>query len=258
MRAINRKNNPTGLISVDSSVLSIRVNKGMRPSDPKTFSVERFVVNKAGLLGSLHVACLAMAGQTAQYIELGTVAQIDKRPKPLSELASDAAVRFRVIFYEAHNSRIVGAAENVRPLDEDDSSHSLVSIQSGKLDGPLWKLELSDATSENHPVVHVEEQLFGSAKAAAANYEFVAFVLPEVFRQIAARIAREYEQVDADASWMGKWIEFFNTMNPTSLEDLAEGDRLDDWIDACVEQFCQRGNMAIALNAMLADARGEK
>lgn len=258
MRAINRKNNPTGLISVDSSVLSIRVNKGARPADPKTFAVERFAAGKAGLLGSLRVACLAMAGQTAQYIELGTVAQIDKRPKPLSELASDASVRFRVIFYEAHNSRIVGAAENVHPLDEDDSSHSLVSIQPGKLDGPLWKLELSDANSENHPVVHVEEQLFASAKAAAANYEFVSFVLPEVFRQIAARVAREYEQIDVEGSWMGKWIEFFGVMNPTDLTDLAEDERVGDWVEACVEQFCQRGTMAAALSRVLADAGGEK
>lgn len=255
MPAINRTSNPTKVIAVDRAALAIRVNPGRRATDPKNFLIDKFSLEKAGVLGSLKVGCLAMAGQTTQYFDLGTAAKIDTTPMVLTELATDATVRFRVMFYESHDSRIVAAAENIKPVDEDGSSHSLVSIQPGRLDGPLWKLELSDATSENQPVIHVEEELFNSAKTAVSSPIFMSLVIPEVLRQIATRIVRDIDGADRDSSWIGKWIDYFEKINTNSLEDLQTDSERADWIDDCARLFCRRGNMPTLIAAVLSEPR---
>lgn len=255
MPAISRTTNPTGVLPVDSNALSLRVVKGNRATDPKTVFIERFAPQKAGLLPSLRVACIATAGQTSQYFELGSVGAIDLGSKQLTELATDAALRFRVIFYEEHDCRVVAAADNIRALDESQLSQSLVSIQPGALNGPLWKLELSDSKSENLPVVHVEEQMFASAKAAAASAEFVSYVLPEVLRQVAVKVAAEWDDLDREGSWLGKWADFLEGMNPADLDEM-EDDMRDGWASECVELFCRRGHMSMSLTAVLMEANG--
>lgn len=257
MPSINRTTNPTGVIRVDSGAISLRVIKGVRPGDPKSFFIERFSAQRAGLLGSLRIGCLATAGQTSQYADLGSVASPDVTPKQLNELANDSALRFRVIFFEPLDAKIVAAADNIKALDDSELSQSLVSIQPGELSGPLWKLELSESSSENLPVVHVEEQLYPSAKVAAMNPQFVSFVLPEVLRQIATRVALEWDDIDREGSWLGRWSEFLENLNPNSIVELEEEKRLD-WADECVELFCKRGHMIAALNVVLSEARGEK
>lgn len=254
MPAISRTSNPTGVLPVDSNALSLRVMKGARPGDPKTFFLERFSPEKAGLLPSLTVSCIATAGQTSQYFEMGTVASVDLSPKSLTELATDAALRFRVIFCE-YDSRIVAAIDNVRALDDSQLSQSLISIEPGELNGPLWKLEMSDVVSESLPVIHVEQKLFASAKAAAANEQFVSYVLPEALRQIATKVATEWDDLDREGSWLGRWADFLEGIHPADLDD-AENDGRTAWADQCVELFCRRGHMAMALASVLADAGG--
>jgi hypothetical protein len=251
MPAINRTSNPTKVISIDRSALAIRVSAGKRATDPKCFSIDRFSIEKAGVLGSLKVGCLAMAGQTAQYFDLGTAAKLDTTQQVLTELATDAAVRFRVMFYEPHDSKIVAAADNIKPIDEDGSSHSLVSIQPGKLDGPMWKLELSDVTSENQPVVHVEEQLFSSAKTAVSSAAFMSLVLPEVLRQIATKIVHTADEADLESSWIGKWVEYFAKINPNPLEELETESEKSDWVDDSTRMFCRKGAMPSLLASFL-------
>lgn len=255
MPAISRTSNPTGVLKVDGSALALRVIKGAKPSDPKTFFVERFISDKLGLLPSLKVSCIATAGQTSQYFDLGTLGSIDLSPKTLSEIATDAALRFRVIFSEPHDWKIIAAADNIRALDEAQLSQSLIAIEPGQLNGPLWKLELGDSSSESLPVIHVEQQLFTSAKAAAANGQFVSYVLPEALRQIASRVASEWDGIDFEGTWLGKWAEFLGAMHPADLDGM-DSDERGSWAEECVELFCRRGHMAMTLTNYMTETGG--
>lgn len=258
MPTISRTNNPTKVETVGKDVISIRVAKVPGSDNARTFFVEHFVRNKLDVPPATKVGCVAAAGQTTQYFELGTVDQLDIKAHALTELATDASIRFRVLFYDTDSSKILAAADNIRAVDDDTSSPSLVSILPVPLEGPLWKLELSDTSSDAQPVLLVEEKLFSSAKAAAASPMFVSFVLPELARAIARRIVTEGVDDPEDASsWLTPWVRFFASINPSALDE-GTSDVEDDekWIDDCVKAFCRRGQMALSIDAVLNETEG--
>lgn len=258
MPTISRTNNPTKVEAVGKEVISIRVSKMPGSDVARSFFVEHFERNQLKLPSATKVSCVAAAGQTTQYFELGTVDQLDLKAHALTELATDASIRFRVIFYEADSSRILATADNIRAVDDDTSSPSLVSIQPVPLEGPFWKLELSDSGSDSHPVLLVEEKLFSSAKAAAASPIFVSFVLPEVVRAIARRIvAEDIDDADDASSWLTPWVRFFTSINPGALDpSSSDAEDNEKWIDDCVKAFCRRGQMALSIDDVLNETEG--
>lgn len=257
MPTISRTTNPTKVSSIQKGVISIRVAKMLGIDAAKTFFVEHFDRSQISLPPATKVACIATAGQTAQYFELGSVEQLDTKAMALSELATDASIRFRVVFYDVESSRVLAAADNIRTVDEDSSSPSLVSIQPAPLDGPLWKLEMPDLGADDHPVLLVEEKLFCSAKAAVAHPMFVSFVLPEVVRCIATKlIEADTDSID-EGSWLAPWFRFFSSINANPLADLSDSVDQEKWINECVKAFCRRGQMATSIDAVLAEATGE-
>lgn len=258
MPTISRTNNPTKVEAVGKGVISIRVSKMPGSDVARTFFVEHFERNQLKLPSATKVSCVAAAGQTTQYFELGTVDELDIKAHALTELATDASIRFRVIFYEADSSKILADADNIRAVDDDTSSPSLVSIQTMPLDGPFWKLELPDSGSDSRPVLLVEEELFSSAKAAAASPMFVSFVLPEVVRTIARRIVVEgLDDADDANSWLSPWVRFFTSINPSATNSSSSDSEDDEkWIDDCVKAFCRRGQMALSIDAVLNETEG--
>lgn len=257
MPTISRTSNPTKVSAVQKGAISIRVAKMLGRDAVRTFFVEHFERSQISFPLTTKVACIATAGQTAQYFELGSVENLDTRAMALSELATDASIRFRVVFYDAESSRILAASDNIRTVDEDSSSPSLVNIQPVPLDGPLWKLEMPDSGADDHPVLLVEEKLFSSAKAAVAHPMFVSFVLPEVVRGIATKVVDEETDSTDEGSWLAAWIRFFSSINANSLSDLSDSIDKENWVDECVKAFCRRGQMASSIEVVLADITGE-
>jgi hypothetical protein len=258
MPTVSRTNNPTKVKSVGKNIISIRIAKIPGTDITRTFFIEHFDQKQLDLPFSTKVACIAAAGQTTQYFELGTIENLDIKSHTLTELAADASIQFRVIFYEANSSKILAASDNIRAVDDDTESPSLVSIQPVPLDGPLWKLELADSSSDSTPVLLVEEKLFSSAKAAAANPTFVSFVLPEVVRTIARRIKEENtDENDDSSSWLNSWVHFFKSINTGSIDPTSsDTDDYEKWIDDCVKAFCHRGQMALSIDAVLKETEG--
>lgn len=257
MPTISRTSNPTKVERVPKGAISIRVGKVPGGQSTRNFFVEHFNRDLLTLPLTTCVACVAAAGQTTQYFELGTVELLQTKSFALTELATDASIHFRVLFYDGDSSRVVASADNIRAVDDDSAAPSLVSIEPVALDGPLWKLGLPDAGAETKPVLLVEEKLFSSAKAAAAHPMFLSFVLPEVVRGIAAKIADEEADPIDEGSWLSPWVRFFSSINPKSLEEEADQPDKEKWVDDCVKAFCRRGQMAASIDAVLTEATGE-
>jgi hypothetical protein len=257
MPTISRTNNPTKVEKIEKGAISIRVAKPVGTTAAKMFYVEHFDRNRIALSPAVKVACVATAGQTAQYFELGTVGELNSSALSLTELATDAAIRFRIIFYDSDFSRIKASADNIRAVDDDGSSPSLVSIEPVPLGGPLWNLELADVTSEVAPVLLVEERLFGTAKAAIGNSSFLSFVLPEVMRKIATVVSENTDRLEDEGSWLAPWRKFFLSINPSAPDEFSDNDDHSVWINQCVKAFCRRGQMSASLEAVLNEADGE-
>lgn len=241
MPAISRTTNPTRVKRIEKSKASVRVIKSTVDSAPRFLLIDRLDTAKSDLPIGTRVACIASAGPTAQYFELGTVESPALKPQPLSELAADAAMSVRVIFYEASGARILASIDGIRPLDEGADSTSLVTIQPAPLEGPLWRLELGPDGGDENPLLLVEESLFGNAKAAAANAAFVAMVLPEVLRQVATRVFEYGADESDEGGWIARWQRFLDVVHPpaTPIDDDVDG-----WVTSCVRAFCERGHMA--------------
>lgn len=246
MPTIFRTNNPTKVIRIDKSAISLRV---IKHDDMRTFHVDKLDRTVIQLPSDVRVACLAIAGQNVQYFELGTLSDVDFRSYALSEIGDSAALRFRVMFYDAISARIVGCAENIRSADEDGPTPSLLSIQPADLGGPLWKLELPEDSGESQPTLLVEQKVFPVAKSVATDRTFLAYVLPEVVRQIAASVARLDADPESDESWIVSWDRFLRSINSTERTD-GEDHHLE-WIDNCVKAFCRRGQMLSILEKQM-------
>lgn len=257
MPTISRTSNPTKVEKLAKGALSIRVGKVPGAAATRNFFVEHFDRDQIGLPPATSVACVAAAGQTTQYFELGTVDQLQTRSFALTELATDASIRFRILFYDFETSKVLASADNIRAVDENSSSPSLVSIEPAPLNGPLWKLELPDAGADDRPVLLVEEKLFSSAKAAVAHPMFLSFVLPEVVRSVASKVAEENAETSDEDSWLAPWVRFFSSINSKELDDSSEKIDKEEWVDECVKAFCRRGQMAASIEAVLSEATGE-
>jgi len=223
----------------------------------RNFFIEHFARDQILLSPATNVACVAAAGQTTQYFELGTIDQLQTKSFALTELATDASIRFRVLFYDHETSKVLASADNIRAVDENSSSPSLVSIEPGPLDGPLWKLELPVAGADDRPVLMVEEKLFSSAKAAVAHPMFLSFVLPEVVRSVATRVVEDDADPTDQGSWLSPWTRFFSSINSRELDDSADEMEKEEWIDECVKAFCRRGQMAASIDKVLQEVTGE-
>lgn len=253
MPAISRTTNPTRLKKIEKANASVRVVKGAGENSPRLLLIDRLDTSKSELPVGTRIACIASAGPTAQYFDLGTVESPTLKPQSLSELAADAAMSLRVIFYQAGDARILASMDGIRPLDDGADSTSLVTIQPAPLDGPLWKLDLGPEWGDENPLLFVEETMFGNAKAAASNASFVAMVLPEVLRQIATRVFEHGRDESDEAGWIARWQRFLDVIYPTA--DQSDDDS-EAWVTGCVKAFCHRGHMSVVIEQAKADIGG--
>jgi hypothetical protein len=242
MPTIFRTNNPTKVQRIDKAAISLRI---IRNGESRSFYIERLDHATIQLPSIIRIGCLAIAGQTVQYFDLGTVEKTNFGTFELSEIAEGAAVRFRLMFYDPETAKILASAENIRSSDEDSPSPSLISIEPTNLGGPIWRLELPPDTGDAQPTLLVEQKLFPFAKAVMTDKNFLALVLPEAVRQIATSVARLNPDSDSDECWTAAWDKFFKSLGVSEKE--SQDDEASTWIDDCVKAFCRRGNMVSIL-----------
>src|SRR5690606_30996422 len=135
--------------------------------------------------------CVAHAGSTEQYVDLGSVSAFSATPFSLWELVTDRPLKSRFLFNRPGEALLIGYTDGVRALDEAGQlGSSLVDIEPADLRGVAWRLILPEGTGAGEkPNVLVERSLFQTAISAARHTWFGVLVMPEVMRQIAMEIA---------------------------------------------------------------------
>lgn len=254
MGQITRTTNPTGLKQIDKKLFVVRVRDA--DSDGRVFWLDSFDYAMAGLDPSLEVGCIAHAGSTEEYFELGPLSDFTKSEFSLRSIAADKPLKFRFIFNKPSEALLVGYADGVRAFDEAGNlGSSLVDIEPADLRGAPWKLVLPEGTGAGEkPNVLVERLLFPTAVSAANHPWFGVLVMPEVMRQIAMAIAEEPEALTDFESWIAPWAEFIIALGinlPLEVDDISVQ---RDWADEVVRKFAAKGvfrhHMARALKEM--------
>ncbi|QVK30982.1 hypothetical protein [Pseudomonas syringae] len=242
MGQITRTTNPTGLKKIDKKLFLVRLDRDV--SGNRVFWLDSFDYVAAKLEPYMQLACIAYAGRTEEYFELGSVSDFKKTPTSIRTIATDKPLKFRFIFNKPDESLLSGYTEGVQALDETGYlGSSLVDIEPTDLHGVVWKLTLPEGTgSGEKPNVLVERSLFPTAASAANHPWFGILVMPEVMRQIAMAIAQAPSSLDDSETWIASWKDFINTLG-VSEPTHSENDEIlvfQNWADEVVEKFASK------------------
>lgn len=243
MPKISRTTNPTSLHELDAKFFSVRIHD--RSDGRRAFWLERFDFVAAGLTPGLRLACVAHAGSTEEYFQLGTVDAHDANPHAINELAADRPLKFRFVVYENGNPLLKAFADNIRAIDEAGMlGDSLVDIETYDLHGPAWKLEIPPVQpGADKPVLLVERLLFPTPLAAAKDRWIAVLVMPEVMRQIATVIAKNIGSLEDPEVWIFSWAEYLKSFGLDELSDDDDELAVSNWIDNVVISFCGKPTM---------------
>lgn len=258
MGQISKTTNPTGLKQIDRKHFVARV----KDDGPKgrVFWLEKFDFEAARIDPGVRMACVAHAGATEAYFDLGAVSDFEKSPLSLEGIATDKPLKFRFIFNKPGESLLVGYADGVRAIDEAGNlGSSLVDIEPRKLDGVAWKLVLPEgAGTGDKPNVLVEMSLFPNAASAVNHPWFGVLVMPEVMRQIAMAIAGDADALDDPESWIEPWGAFISAIgvDPPVASDEDDVAARQDWADRVVERFAAKGIYKHHLARVMAEMDG--
>ena len=237
MMQITRTTNPTGLRQIDKRHFIVRdkVNESGR-----VFWIEKFDYVAAKIDADCQLTCIAHAGSTEEYVELGAVSSITQDPHSLGALAADKPLRFRFIFHHAGEPQLTAYVDGVRAMnDAGNLGSSLVDIEPTSLGGVAWKLDLPQGhEAGDKPNVLVEKELFPNALSAANHPWFAVLVMPEVMRQIAIAIADNPGDLDDASTWLHPWAEFLKKLG---IDEPVGTDEDEDvkmsWVDCVVDKF---------------------
>lgn len=241
MGQITRITNPTGLRQIDKQHFVVRVSD-VGP-DGRAFWIEKFDFVAAKLEPEVQMACIAHAGTTEEYVELGAVCRVSPDRHGIRTLASDRPLKFRFIFYRKGKSLLVAYTDGVRARDEAGAlGSSLVDIEPTTLEGIAWKLVLPEGVGAGEkPNVLVEKELFPTAISAANHPWFGVLVMPEVMRQIAMAIAEQPDALDNSESWVCPWGEFLTLIGVEAPPDVDDEAAKVDWADRVLQRFASKG-----------------
>lgn len=258
MGQITRTTNPTGLRQIDRKHFIVRV-KDDGP-EGRIFWLDQFDFEAAKLDPSVQLACIAHAGSTEEYFDLGSVSEFKKTSASLRRLATDKPLRFRFIFNNPEESLLVGYTDGVRALDEAGNlGSSLVDIEPQDLNGIAWKLSLPEGTGTGEkPNVLVERTLFPTAISASTNSWFGVLVMPEVMRQIAMAISENPAALDDSGSWVSPWADFIAALGVDPPGDFDDDDILAKtvWAEEVVERFAAKGIFKHHMKKTMAEMDG--
>jgi len=257
MPKISRTTNPTSLHELDAKIFSVRLQTGK--DGKRVFWLERFDFPASGLAPGLNLACVAHAGSTEEYFQLGKIESPDVTPHFINELAGDRPLKFRFVVYENGNPRLTAFADNIRAIDEAGMlGDSLVDIEPSDLQGAAWRLVIPEVKpGADKPVLQVERQLFPTAAAAAKDRWIAVLVMPEVMRQIADVIAKNIDCLEDQEVWISGWAEYLASFGLDELPDNADDVGVSQWVDAVVSSFCAKPAMKSQFGFAVAELMGD-
>jgi hypothetical protein len=242
MGQITRTTNPTGLKQIDKTHFVVRVKD--EAVTGRVFWLDSFNYDAAKLDPSVLISCIAHAGSTEEYFELGPVSDFTKGAMSIRAIATDSPLKFRFIFNRPGESLLVGYAEGIKALDESGNlGSSLVDIEPVDLGGATWKLVIPEGSGAgDKPNVLVERTLFPTASSAVAHPWFGVLVMPEVMRQIAMAIAQSASSLEDSEHWIAPWAGFIDMLGVDSPIEIEDDDIAHSaWASDVVDRFVSKG-----------------
>jgi hypothetical protein len=250
MPRLSTLSNPTGLKDVDKKRVGIVIDdKGPTPS----YSLIRLDLDELSIPAQSRIIVVARRGSSELRVDHGTVTDWNKAYIDASELGSDGIWSFRVLLVPPESSRLIAAAENVRP-DGLGNSESLIALEPADLGHVPWEFVVLEL--DGRGVIRFNRDVYPTSGAAEADTKFACLVFPEAIRQLAAWHCQNLSAL-AEPHWepFKSWL----TMHGITDEPMDDDspDERDKWCRAVVSAFCARNRFSDVLRGNVS-AGGEE
>jgi hypothetical protein len=234
--------NSLGRKRIPRSCVSISVEDG----EPRTFSAHiDFGEHQWDPNGAVVLEATCAGSSLVQRFNCGTVDQL-KQPAglELNDLhGQNVFFSLKIIDNSQHVGRLLGVADNVRPLTTGKQTVSgrkgILPVEHASLGQELWKLEFRD-----HDVfLLVNQDVPGLSESIRSDPVFFSLIYPQVMRQVLHRaIAEGAEPDEDDDRWPVLWLTFGRKLHPDHEDPPtpSDGDELiEEWVDLIVAEFCR-------------------
>ncbi len=233
MPRLSTLSNPTGLVDIDRQRIRLVLDEGGKHL---AFSLVGLNLSELELPPGLNVVVIAMRGNTEERVELGPVSNWNKGFQPLAELSNEGTLKFRILLIHPDSAKLVGAAENVRPEGQGDSS-SFIALEAADLGQRPWEIEILEL--EGRAVIRFNKEVFNSPGEAESNIFFISLILPEAIRRLASWIAANPNAL-GDPVWepFNAWLALHGITEEPEVDSTE--DEQSKWCAQVVNAFCDR------------------
>lgn len=243
MPRLSTLSNPTGLMELDKSRISIVVDE---TNDSRACSLAALDSSNLNLPAGLHVVLIGRRGNSEERIDLGPLTNWNKSFVKLAEIGDDGPWMFRVLLIHPGESRLVAVAEGVRPAGQDDAD-SFIALEPADLGQLPWDVYVQE--QEGRAVIRFNKDIYLSSGEASSDASFVALVLPEAIRRVAEQVCKEPNCLE-DENWAAfkLWLALHGIEEEIDEDSTSEEKR--EWCGAVVKAFCDRFEFASSLKSM--------
>lgn len=237
---MKRAFNYTERKKIPASAVRIAINEDT-PDGIPVFDADLSGLKKMNLEADHRLIVEPYVVSTSMRFDFGLVgnpqAPVDLR---LTDLDQGGAIRFRVfVVDEASDPRRIAAAGTISAGQPDDADRQSILrlVETPTLGERLWKLDLAN---EAMPELMINSRIPGFKGRLLSDPLVQGLVLPAVVRELLEEVLRG--PVSDDTDWVEGWKQYAEKLaaRPVPLED----DGFDDFIEDCVQAFCDQHRFA--------------
>ncbi len=173
----------------------------------------------------------------------------------------DIRFRVKVVDESASHGRILGLAEGISAVSEDErhaNRLSLLGVDAVDLANRIWELDLE---APEIPWLKVNSKIADVQVLLRSNDMFLSSVYPEIVRQILVHVLidceEDYTDFEPDVDdelpeWQYRWLCFGKHLCGEKWPKRSEGDfGGKEWIELCVDHFCRNQRVLQKVSGIL-------
>lgn len=256
MSKVKRRINSTGRKRIHRESVDIRMlqndpGKPLRASAQLDLSEHEFPHDALVSLEAYHRS-------SGMRFDCGTVGQPQiSDVLVLDEVDHTGSVLFRVKVVEngVERGRILGSAEKIQPLSEDENKdrRSLFPVLYRSIGEQIWKVEINPG---DRPKLILNSDIPGIAYKLKNDAFLHGMLFPAAFRIVIEALAASLNDDDGDdddeqPTWQSEWMKFCNEgLSITDTPSATDAEERQQWIEYAVERFCAEYGLMKAIRQL--------
>ena len=237
MKSQTHTTNPTRRKPIDRSRVSITIAQDPKTKNPGYFTVNSCELSDLKFPEEARISLWAYTKFDESHWDMGTIgAQKRLTAERLDLSGSTSGIQFRLDIYSAGDAKLLGQAEGMKPLDEQNPGQvqSLFDTEPLPLGNELWRLLLEEGQKPRLQINDDDQLQMGDF--LDTSFLWRGLVLPEAIRQTLKYLVKHPASEDDPLLWQNKWKIWIKKETGTDIPDKEE-EGIDEWANEIVKNF---------------------